>query len=102
MTKQHFTDEQRALVRKMRMDGKSAPIIAQAVGRTEPSVRHLIRRMGMVGVGGHLSAVRRPLVPLAIPDETKAVRDADKAMRRALALAILRGDHLPAAQRLAA
>lgn len=102
MTKQHFTDEQRALVRKMRMAGTSAPVIAAALGRTEASVRHLIRRMGMVGVGGHVSAVRKPLVPLAIPDETKAVRDADRALRRALALAIMRGDHLPAAKRLAA
>lgn len=102
MTKLQFTDEQRSLVRRMRMDGKSAPVIAKALGRTEASVRHLIRRMGMVGVGGHISAVRKPLVPLAIPDETKAVRDADRALRRALALAFRRGDHLPAAQSLAA
>jgi hypothetical protein len=39
---------------------------------------------------------------LSTRDEEMAVREADKRFRRALALAFLRGDHLPADMRDAA
>lgn len=101
MSRLDFTEEQRALVRRMRLGGCSGPAIALAVNRSEASVRHLIRRMGLTGVGGRLSAVRKPVVPLAEPEDHKSIREATHKLWVAVARAIANGDHLPA-QRLAA
>lgn len=100
MTKNVFTEEQKATVRQMRLDGLSASLIAKSVGRSEASIRHLVRRLGMIGVGGVKKYHRNSRPALPCKDDWEQ-RVADKAFVRALAQAFVRGDHLPA-QRLAA
>lgn len=88
-------------LRRMKREGLSVVEAAHLLGRSENSLRERARRLG---IAWSLEAGTSGLVTKKSTD-FRAERDgeirhrqADRAFIRALALAFLRGDHLPAGQ----
>lgn len=93
-----FTEAEDQQIMAMRAKNMATKAIARKMGRN-PSSIHC--RLGFLGLGNTNPAPRQ-YEPEVGADESIKVRKADKRFIRALAKAFLRGDHLPAAQRLAA
>lgn len=94
-----FTEEEDVKIVLMRARGMTTKAIAMQLNRNPSSVHQRIVHLGCANTKPRNAVDYKEYLG---PDGGAKVRKADQRFIRALAKAFMRGDHLPAAQRLAA
>lgn len=97
-----FSEAQNATIRKLHAEGKASAEVGEAVGKSSECVRKQGRRLGLCWRDRRRRALTFTLPNLNEKQADAAQRENDARLVRALALAFMRGDHLPLATREAA
>ena len=96
--KPHWTGEQTATLRRMHKEGFVAAEIGEAVNKSADAVRLQGKRMGLKWTTrARKSKAWHPTASESEAGAEKRLREGDAKLMRAIAQAIVRGDHLPRA-----